>query len=223
MIPVDPYLRSIEPLLVVISGPSGVGKDTVVKLMAERKVPFFFVVTVADRELRAGEVHGKDYFFVRPPEFDRMIDEDLLLEWAHVYGGRKGVPREQVRRAIASGKDVIMRLDVQGAATIRRLVPDAVLVFLIASSEEEMVARLRARKTDSEEEIARRIAEAKAEVQRVGEFDYLVVNPHGRPDAAVDDILAIINAEHRRVQQRRTDLELNGQVEQPAEGGCPGS
>jgi len=202
----DPYLRLEEPLLIVISGPSGVGKDTILQHLKKRRVPFHFVVTAASRPARPGEVNGTDYHFVSAAEFARMIEDDELLEYALVYGEYKGVPIDQVRQAFSSGKDVIMRLDVQGAARIRQLAPEAVLVFIVAGSEEELVQRLRARRTEKPDAINTRVATARQELQRIGEFDYCVVNPQGNVDAAVDGILAIINAEHARVHQRQVRL-----------------
>ncbi len=202
----DPYLRMQEPLLIVISGPSGVGKDTILQQLKKRNVTFHFVVTVASRSARPGEVDGVDYNFVTETEFKRMIEDDELLEYARVYREHKGVPKDQVRQAFSSGKDVIMRLDVQGAARIRQLAPEAVLVFIVAGSEEELIRRLRARRTESPEAIDTRVATARQELQRIGEFDYCLVNPQGNVDAAVDGILAIISAEHARVQQRQVRL-----------------
>ncbi len=202
----DPYLRLEEPLLIVISGPSGVGKDTILQHLKKRRVPFHFVVTAASRPARPGEVNGTDYHFVSAAEFARMIEDDELLEYALVYGEYKGVPIDQVRQAFSSGKDVIMRLDVQGAARIRQLAPEAVLVFIVAGSEEELVQRLRARRTEKPAAIDTRVATARQELQRIGEFDYCVVNPQGNVGAAVDGILAIINAEHARVHQRQVRL-----------------
>jgi guanylate kinase len=202
----DPYERERVPLLIVISGPSGVGKDTVVDRMKARNVPFHFVVTATTRPPRPDEKEGVDYFFVSMSEFAEMIEDGELIEFAFVYGDYKGVPKDQVRHAFASGQDVVMRLDVQGAATIRQLAPEAILVFLIAGSEEEMVRRLHERQSDSEEAIKLRVATARQELKRIDEFDYVVVNPHCNVDAAVDTILSIIDAEHSRVKQRRVEL-----------------
>ena len=130
-----------EPLLVVISGPSGVGKDTVIQRMKERHIPVHFVVTATTRPPRKDEVHGVDYFFISADLFAEMINRDELLEYAIVYNDYKGIPKEQVRQALASGKDVVMRIDVQGAAKIRALSPGAVLIFLTTQDEEEMVNR----------------------------------------------------------------------------------
>lgn len=200
------YDFEFRPLLIVVSGPSGVGKDSLVERMQDRTCPFHFVVTATDRPPRRGEVHGEDYFFVSTAEFERMIEEDQLIEHAVVYGQYKGVPKQQVREAMASGKDVVMRVDVQGAATIRERAPEAVLVFLSASSEEELEARLRARGGDSTAQVERRIETARQEMQRLPEFDYVVVNRTGELDGAVNDVLAIIGAEHCRVDQREVTL-----------------
>ncbi len=195
-----------EPLLIVISGPSGVGKDTVIQRMKERRLPFHFVVTATTRPPRAEEQHGVDYFFVSHDEFAEMIEQDELLEYAIVYNDYKGIPKAQVREALASGKDVVMRIDVQGAATIRSLCPDALLIFMTTSNEKELEARLTARKTETPEGLKLRIATARKEMQRINEFDYVVINPEDQLDEAVDTLLAIIHAEHHRVQQRKVTL-----------------
>ena len=195
-----------QSLLIVISGPAGVGKDAVVHRLEARGYPFHFVVTATDRLPRPGEVHGRDYFFLATDEFEAMIANDELLEHAFVYGQHKGVPKQQVREAMASGKDVVMRLDVQGAATVRRLAPDSVLIFLVAGSDEELEQRLRKRRSDSPDQLRERIAAAREEMGRLPEFDYVVVNRDGELDRAVDDVLAIVRAEHCRVNPRVVKL-----------------
>jgi len=197
-----PYLTGGNPLLLVISGPSGVGKDTVVKRMQELGYPFHFVITATSRPPREGERDGVDYFFFSEDEFRDLIQRDELLEHALVYGEYKGIPKQQVRQALASGKDVVMRLDVQGAATVRGLVPDATLVFLITGSEEELVERLRGRKTEKSAELQRRVATMREEMKRIPEFDYVVVNRDGQLDRAVEAIVAIMRAEKCRTKQR---------------------
>jgi len=195
-----------EPLLIVISGPSGVGKDSVIQRMKARDMPFHFVVTATTRPPRAGEVHGVDYFFLSEDEFADMINRGELLEYAIVYNDYKGIPKAQVRQALASGKDVIMRVDVQGAATVRELSPDALLIFLITQDEDELAARLMARKTESSDSVKLRIATARQELRRIEEFDYVVVNRDNHLDETVDTILAIIRAEHHRVHPRKVRL-----------------
>ena len=195
-----------NPLLIVISGPSGVGKDTVLQRMKERGLPFQFVVTATTRPQREGEAHGRDYWFVTKDEFARMIEADELIEYAIVYNDYKGIPKQKVREALASDKDVILRLDVQGAETIRKLAPGALLIFLTTESEDELVRRLESRKTETPEELKLRIATARKELQRIEAFDYVIVNQDYHLDETVDTIRAIINAEHHRVTPRKVEL-----------------
>jgi len=178
----------------------------VLQRMKERNLPFHFVVTATTRPRRETEVHGKDYFFVTKDEFARMIETNELLEYAFVYNDYKGIPKQQVREALTSGKDVIMRIDVQGAATIRKLAPEALLVFLTTASEDEMVARLKARRSETSDELALRIATARQELKRISEFDYMVVNADFHLDETVDTLMAIIQAEHHRVRGRKVSL-----------------
>ncbi|HSB67522.1 MAG TPA: guanylate kinase [Anaerolineales bacterium] len=200
------YLPYPQPLLIVISGPSGVGKDTVIQRMIERKLPFHFVVTATTRPPRPNEVHGKDYFFFSQRQFAEMIEKGELLEHAVVYNDYKGIPKAQVRDALASGKDVVMRLDVQGAATIHGLYPDALLIFLSPQDETEMVNRLLERKTETPEGMKLRIATARQEMTRLNSFDYVVINRELHLDETVDTIISIIVAEHHRVNQREVTL-----------------
>lgn len=195
-----------EPLVIVISGPSGVGKDTVIKRMKERNLPFHFVVTAATRLPRPDEVNGRDYFFYSHDDFAEMIEKGELLEYAIVYNDYKGIPKAQVSDALSSGKDVIMRLDVQGAATIRKLCPDALMIFLTVQDEEDMVRRLQERKTETPEGLKLRIATARQEMTQVNSFDYVVVNREHLLDETVDVIVSIIVAEHHRVKQRKITL-----------------
>ena len=203
---IDPYRPNPSPLLVVISGPSGVGKDATLKRMKEMGYPFHFVVTTTDRPPRPDEVDGVDYCFVSTGEFDRMIQNDELLEHATVYGQHKGIARAQVQPALDSGQDVVLRLDVQGAATIRRLVPEAVLIFLTCESEVALTERLKRRRTESEAALRDRLAIVRQEMERISEFDYVVVNYTAHPDETVRAIGAIIKAEKCRVWQRELNL-----------------
>ena len=169
-------------------------------------MPFHFVVTATTRPKRATEIHGKDYFFVSKEEFARMIDEDELIEHAIVYGDYKGIPKQQVREALASGKDVVMRIDVQGAETVRKMAPEALLIFITTDSEDELVHRLETRKTETPDSLALRIATARKELKRVEAFDYVIVNRDFQLDVTVDVIRAIIEAEHHRVSPRKVSL-----------------
>ena len=195
-----------NPLLIVISGPSGIGKDAVVGLLRKTNKDTHFVITMTSRAPRQDEVEGKDYFFVTREEFEQKIANDELIEYAKVYSDYKGIPKSQVREAFASGKDVIMRLDVQGAMTIRRLCPEAILIFLTASSKEEWINRLRERRSDTPEELEIRLRVAAREYEKIGEFDYLVVNSENHLDQTIADIQAIIKAEHLKTCPRKVVL-----------------
>ena len=199
-------LHHPQPLLIVISGPSGVGKDSVVRAMKARQLPFHFVVTATSRSPRPEELPGKDYFFFSKEEFARMINNDEMFEYALVYNDYKGSTKKQVRDALASGQDVVMRLDVQGAATVRKLAPQAVLVFLTTKNKRELVNRLKNRKKDAAEDLSLRIATAQQELKRAGEFDYVIVNSDGCLEETVQTVIAIIRAEHHRVNPRKVSL-----------------
>lgn len=195
-----------NPLLIVISGPSGVGKDSVLEEMKSRGLPFHFVITATTRAPRPDEVDGVDYYFLSQDEFARMIDDGELLEYAVVYQDYKGIPKAQVREALASGKNVIMRVDVQGAETVRELIQDALLIFLTPQNEEELINRLKKRNTETKESLKLRIATTRQEYKKIPLFDYIVVNKDDRLDETVDTIEAIITAEQHRVQQRNVKL-----------------
>ncbi len=192
-----------HPLLIVISGPSGVGKDAVLRRLKARGADFHFVVTATTRPPRPGERHGVDYYFVSTEEFQRMIAQGELMEWSIVYGDYKGVPVGPIRDALRRGQDVIMRIDVQGAAKVRALCPDAVLIFLMAESLEVLEHRLRERGTESGQDLQTRLEMMEKELARLPEFDYLVINREGALDETVDQILAIVAAEHLRVRHRK--------------------
>jgi guanylate kinase len=202
----DLYCFDSPPLLIVLSGPAGVGKDTVLDRLREIGPPLRFVVTATDRPARPGEVHGVDYFFYPTAEFERMISEGELLEHANVYGQHKGIPSQQVRVALDSGEDVIMRVDVQGAKTVRKIAPDALSIFLAPSNEEELRGRLLRRGADSPEQLACRLEKVREEMTCAREFDYVVVNRENQLDRAVSQVIAIIEAEHCRARPRIVQL-----------------
>ncbi|MEX2159611.1 MAG: guanylate kinase [Dehalococcoidia bacterium] len=195
------------PLLVVISGPSGAGKDSVLARLRERKLPFHFTVTGTTRPKR--EVNPADHEFLRffsDHEFDRLLAEGGLLEHANVYGYRYGVPKAPVQEALERGQDVIMRVDIQGADSIKRLAPGALLVFLKPSSLEELEQRLRERRQDGEEALRRRLEAATRELDAQSRFDYVVVNEQDKLDEAVNRILEIIETERARPGRERVNL-----------------
>ena len=194
------------PLLVILSGPSGVGKDSALMRMRELGFPFHFVVTATDRPQRPGEIDGVDYHFVKTTQFEQMIEQNELLEWAHVYSDYKGIPKWDVRKGLASGKDVVLRIDVQGAMTVKQLAPEAVLIFLAPRNMDELRQRLQWRRTDAPDQIEKRLATAEWEMEHVERFDYVVINPEAQLDIAVGQIRSIITAEKQRVIPRRVQL-----------------
>uniref|UniRef100_A0A0D6QTJ5 guanylate kinase n=1 Tax=Araucaria cunninghamii TaxID=56994 RepID=A0A0D6QTJ5_ARACU len=202
-----PQVLPPKPLIIVISGASGVGKDAVIKRLQEVRKGIHFVVTATTRAKRPGEVDGKDYFFVSKEEFLSMIEKNELLEHALVYGDYKGVPKQQIRDSMSKGYDIVLRVDVQGAATLRSILGNSALfIFIVAESEVSLVKRLMGRKTETMEKLVVRVSTARDEVKRITEFDYAVVNAEGQLDRTVNLILSILDAEKAKVQQRIVNI-----------------
>jgi len=193
-------------LLVVLSGPSGAGKDAVLTRMKELGYPLEYITTVTTRPQRANERDNVDYHFISMERFQEMISGKELLEWANVYGNWYGVPKEAVKQALDKGQDVILKVDVQGAATIKKILPQAVFIFLIPPSREELATRLKQRQTESAFNLALRLKTAEGEIKQLSLFDYKVLNKTGEIAQAVSDIKAIITAEKRRVIPREIVL-----------------
>jgi len=194
------------PLLVVISGPSGVGKDAVLAELRETHPEIFFAVTATTRPKRPGEVDELDYIFLTPGRFDQLLGQGEFLEHAEVYGRHYGVPKGPLRKAMAAGKDAVVNVDVQGAATIRALAPEAFLIFLAAPSLEELERRLTTRKTESPKQLRLRIAIAHEEIGRVGEFDCVIVNETDALQTTVERIVDVIRAQRADVSRKPTLL-----------------
>jgi guanylate kinase len=194
-------------LLLVVSGSSGAGKDTVIDRMKELSVPVAHVVTATTRQQRPGEVNGVHYHFLTVERFSDMVARGEMLEWASVYHNYYGVPRFAVIDALNSGKDVVVKVDVQGAATIRHTVPGAVLLFIRPPSMEELERRLRNRRSESSAEIDVRLGKAVDEYGQLPLFDYVLTNHEGRLDEVVDEIRAIIVAEKHRVNPRCVQVD----------------
>jgi len=192
-----------QPLIIVISGTSGIGKDAVIQGLKRRNLPIHFVITATSRAPRPEEKDGVDYFFYSTQEFEQLIARGEFLEHALVYQDYKGIPRTQVEEALKCGKDVVLKLDVQGAATIRRLYPEAILVFLVPNTVEEWYDRLCDRKSETPESLKVRVDTAIREVAQIDIFDYVVLNAQDRLEAAVDDIIHILHCEHLRVHNRK--------------------
>jgi guanylate kinase len=202
----DPTLNQDHPLLIILSGPSGAGKDAVLARMRELGHQLHYTVTATTRPQRSLERDGEDYIFLTSERFDRMVSEDGFLEWAQVYGHRYGVPKKQVQDALRAGKDTVIKTDVQGAATIRRQAPDALLIFLVPPALEDLEPRLRQRKTEGDVDMELRLRTARAEIGHAAMFDHVVVNHDGRLDEAVQSLIEIIATEKRRDPPRRVAL-----------------
>ena len=196
------WCLTARPLFFVLSGPSGVGKDAVLTRLKQSGYPLEYIVTVTTRLRRPREKDNIDYHFISVADFEAMIERKELLEWAQVYGNRYGVPRKPVEQALAGGRDAMVKVDVQGAATIRKAMPQAVMIFLAPESVAELTERLRRRCTESPADIAMRNHIAGEEIKQLSLFDYVVVNKRDEIDRAVSDIEAIIRAEKCRVMPR---------------------
>jgi guanylate kinase len=192
-------------LLVVVSGPSGVGKDTIIDALRRRPrdPDYHYVVTCTTRAPRPGEVDGSSYHFLDRARFAALRDSGAFLEWAEVHGNWYATPRAEVRRALAAGHDVILKIDVQGAAAVKASVPDALLVFVVPPSLEALFRRLRARATESAEELEVRQRNAAIELARAGDYDHVVVNEDGQVELTAEQIDEIIRAERARHPGRR--------------------
>ncbi len=190
-----------QPRVFVISGPSGVGKDSVLDRLRERESDSHFAVTATTRDLRPGELHGIHYYFLSHETFTEWIEADEFLEHALVYGNRYGVPKSPVRAALERGQDVIIKIDVQGAAAVRALIPESIGIFIAPESMDSLRLRLSARKTDTGTALERRFEEARNEMLRVSEFDYVVFNETNGLLRAVDEIAAIIQAARAQIVQ----------------------
>ena len=201
-----PFLQPAKPLLVVLSGPSGVGKDAVLARMKELAAPLQHITTLTTRHRRPNEKNNVDYHFVSLKRFQDMIQNNELLEWANVYGNWYGVPREAVKQALDKGCDIIVKVDIQGAATIKKILPQAVFIFLMPPSMDDLLLRLSQRKTESPADLALRLQTAETEVQQVSLFDYVVVNHWAEIERAVAEIEAIVTAEKCRVTPREITL-----------------
>ncbi len=201
-----PELNPAPPLLVVISGPSGAGKDALLAELKRRGHPWHFPVTATTRPPRPGEQHGVDYLFLDDRAFQKMRERDQFLECAQFSDRWYGVPRSQVREGLKAARDVILKIEVQGAETVRQLAPETVSIFLAPASMAELAGRLNRRQTESAEEVQRRLQIARQELEQIGRYDYRVINADGCLDKAVSAVEAIITAEKCRVVPRIVSL-----------------
>jgi guanylate kinase len=208
-------MKVLEPLygapgaqLVIISGPSGVGKDTVIAALQERRHvrDYHYVVTCTTRAPRPGEIPDVSYRFLSPEAFAALRDAGELLEDAEVHGNWYGTPRHEVADALAEGRDVILKIDVQGASTVKQRAPDALLVFLVPPSMEELFQRLRSRATETADQLEIRQRNAAIELARQGDYDRVVVNETNQQARTAAEIEAIIEQEKRRNADRRVRI-----------------
>jgi guanylate kinase len=195
---------AVNPMLVIISGPSGVGKDTIIAAMKEHdhRREYHYVVTCTTRERRTGEIDGISYRFVSQKEFQDLRDSDELLEANEVHGSWYGTPRDGVRQALSSGQHAILKIDVQGAEVVKSQVPTALLVFVVPPSMETLVEHLKARRTESAEQLELRQRNAAIELARKDEYDYVVVNEEGHVDVTAERIEQIIAREEQNPARR---------------------
>lgn len=195
-----------KPLLFVLSGPSGAGKDAVLNRLKKIGFPMEFIVTATTRPRRSGEKDNREYHFVSEESFRKMIEANELLEWAKVYGNWYGVPKQPVKQALAEGKDTILKIDTQGAVTIKKALPQAVFIFLTPLSKGDLAARLKGRNSETASDLELRLKTVEEEMKELPMFDYVVVNEHGQIDRVISDIKAIITTEKLRVTPRECNL-----------------
>jgi len=196
------------PLLIIISGPSGVGKDAVLERMRQYHKPWYFIVTATTRPKRLGETDGVDYVFMSKGHFQELLDQGGFLEYANVYGRFYGVPQAQIQDAFKSGQDVIVKTDVQGARTLRSKIPGALLIFLAPPNMEELERRLRTRKSETESDLEQRIQTAFSEMASQSEFDHVVVNHTNSLEVTVRNIEQIID--HEKEVRQKDVVEPDG-------------
>ena len=198
--------QSAHPLLIVISGPSGVGKDAALDRMKKAGLPYHYVLTATTRPKRPGEKDGVDYWFVSEDKFHQMVERNQFLEWAKVYGNYYGVPKREIKETLKQGLDTVVKVDVQGAATIKRILPDALFIFLMPPSPEELANRLKQRYGSSSADFDVRLGKAQEEMGSLPLFDYVVISYTDNLDLTVTEINAAVTAEKCRIKPRMVSL-----------------
>lgn len=188
-------------LLVVIAGPAGSGKGTVVSELMRRDDRLAYSVSATTRAPRPGEEHGRQYYFLSREEFERRIAEGRMLEYAEYCGNFYGTPRDETERALAEGRTLLLEIEVQGATQVKRLFPDAILIMILPPTFEVLEARLRGRATDSEESITHRLRTSRDEVGRLSLFDYILTNEDGCAADVAEAVLGILSAERHAVSR----------------------
>ncbi|MFC1846883.1 guanylate kinase [Chloroflexota bacterium] len=202
----EPLSTADNPLLLILSGPSGAGKDAVLCGLKETEIPLEFITTVTTRPKRPTEKDNVDEHFISEANFQQMVKQGELLEWANVYGNWYGVPRQAVKKALAAGRDVVIKVDIQGSDSIKKALPQAVSIFLAAPSIQELTDRLRQRNTESKTDLDLRMQTAVEEMKKQHTFDHIVVNQQQQLDSVVSNITGIIKAEKQKKTPHRYKL-----------------
>ena len=195
-----------QPLVVILTGPSGVGKDAALNELKKMDRPWHYVVTATTRPIRHNEIDGVDYIFMEESEFKLSLDQNEFLESANVYERWYGVPKSQVSEPLQNGLDVILKVDIQGAATIKSLIPQAISIFMIPGTLSDLENRLRTRMTESEEQLKLRLEVAKTELTKLNNFEYYIINEEGNLESTVRQIDTIITAEKQRLNRPHIDI-----------------
>ncbi len=195
-------------ILVVVSGFSGVGKGTLMKLLTERYGHYALSISATTREAREGEEDGREYFFKTREEFEQLIADDMLIEYAQYCGNYYGTPREYVEDQMEQGRDVILEIELQGALKVKRKFPETLLLFVMPPDAQTLIARLRKRGTETEEVIHRRLARAVEESEGIEEYDYMIVNDD--LDQSVELMHSLIEAQHNKINR---NLDFVGQIQ----------
>jgi len=192
-------------ILFVVSSPSGGGKGTLIQRLLKKVPNLSYSVSFTTRPPRNGEVDGREYFFVTRNQFERMVAANEFLEWAHVHSKMYGTARDQVVREISAGRDIVLEVDVQGAATVRNLIADSVSIFILPPSFQVLRQRLEARGTDSPEELDLRLRNAPVELEAYSAFQYVIVNDDA--DRAADQLAAVVQAERARLSRQSSRIK----------------
>jgi guanylate kinase len=195
-----------QGLLFVLSAPSGTGKDSVIHALKEQGMDFYVVPSVTARAPRPGESEGNPYHFVSEETFQRMIKENKLIEYAKVHGNWYGQPREPIRENLRAGRDVLLKIDVQGAATIRKKIPEAIFIFLAPGSYEELAQRLISRNTETDEQLQRRLTDARNELAQQSWYDHVIINRQNHLEEAAKQLREVMQREHARGHVQHIDI-----------------
>ena len=191
--------------LFVLSAPSGCGKDTVLSFLKERDCNVKQSISVTTRKIRDGEADGVDYYFTNVADFEKKIQEDYFLEYVKYGENYYGTPKKKIEELVESGYNVFLKIEVEGAGNVRKFFPECISIFIVPPSFDALEARLRGRGTETEESLKRRLGIAREELLRAKEYDYIVVND--KLDDCVNDVCAIINAEHSKYSQMKDFVE----------------